>query len=260
MTQRGTVKRFPYIAATFLMAFAIVWAVLGLVQRNAPVSPVAKSRSAVSTPVQPVALPAAPAGSTLVATVTHRIEAYEMPGHPPTGIIDSTWHGAVTALPVIWAEPGWVYVRLPQRPNESTAWVRDADVTLSSTPYRIIIDLQTEHLSLFKDGQLDFTAPAGVGTAADPTPVGSYFVAFVAAPPSAGYGPFVLVSSAHSNAISDWESSGDALMAIHGPLGADSEIGTTGAHVSHGCVRLHISDLLRLRVVPAGTPIDVVAS
>jgi lipoprotein-anchoring transpeptidase ErfK/SrfK len=196
----------------------------------------------------------------LVATVTHRIEAYKMPGDPPMGTIDPTWHGAVTALPVIWAGPGWVYVRLAQRPNGSTAWVRDGDVNLSSTPYRIVIDVQTARLSLYKDGQLDFTAPAGVGTSVDPTPVGTYFVAFVAAPPSAGYGPFVLVSSAHSNAISDWESSGDALMAIHGPLGADSEIGTTGAHVSHGCVRLHVADLRRLRVVPAGTPIDVVAS
>jgi lipoprotein-anchoring transpeptidase ErfK/SrfK len=70
----------------------------------------------------------------------------------------------------------------------------------------------------------------------------------------------VMVSSAHSNTISDWESSGDALMAIHGPLGADAQIGTTGARVSHGCVRLHVADLVHLRVVPAGSPIDVVAS
>ena len=51
---------------------------------------------------------------------------------------------------------------------------------------------------------------------------------------------------------------GDAVIGIHGPLGDDSEIGTTGARVSHGCIRLHDSDLVRLRQVPPGTPINIV--
>jgi len=38
----------------------------------------------------------------------------------------------------------------------------------------------------------------------------------------------VIVTSAHSNTITDWDNSGDAMIAIHGPLGADAEIGTTG--------------------------------
>jgi lipoprotein-anchoring transpeptidase ErfK/SrfK len=65
------------------------------------------------------------------------------------------------------------------------------------------------------------------------------------------------VTSAHSNTISDWEESGDALIAIHGPLGDDAEIGTSGARISHGCIRLHDSDLAQLRVVPDGSPIDI---
>jgi lipoprotein-anchoring transpeptidase ErfK/SrfK len=151
-------------------------------------------------------------------------------------------------------------VRLAQRPNGSTAWVRDTDVTFTSTPYKILIDLKTTYLVLFKDDKPTFGAPLGIGTVSDPTPTGNFFVAFFSAPPSSGYGSFVIVSSGHSNAISDWESSGDALMAIHGPLGADAEIGKLGARVSHGCVRLHVADLLHLRNVPAGSPIDVVAS
>jgi lipoprotein-anchoring transpeptidase ErfK/SrfK len=132
-------------------------------------------------------------------------------------------------------------------------------VTLTASPYKILIDLATRRLTLFKNDRITFSAPAGVGTATDPTPTGNFFVALFAAPPSSGYGPFVLVSSAHSNTISDWEMSGDALMAIHGPLGDDAEIGTTGAYISHGCVRLHVSDLVHLRDVPAGSPIVVVA-
>jgi len=75
--------------------------------------------------------------------------------------------------------------------------------------------------------------------------------------PSAGYGPFILVTSAHSDAISDWEGSGDAVIGIHGPLGEGSLIGTTGAALSHGCIRLQVPDLTRLRSVPVGTPITI---
>ena len=102
-------------------------------------------------------------------------------------------------------------------------------------------------------------APVGVGLPAYPTPTGQYFVAFLATPPNPGYGAFVMVTSAHSNTITDWDSSGDAIVAIHGPLGSDRQIATTGAAVSHGCVRLHESDLVQLRPVPVGSPIDIVA-
>jgi lipoprotein-anchoring transpeptidase ErfK/SrfK len=100
-----------------------------------------------------------------------------------------------------------------------------------------------------------------VGTTDDPTPTGEFFVAFDEQPPqpNPGYGPFIIVTSAHSPAISDWENSGDAIIGIHGPLGEDSEIGTAGARISHGCVRLHDEALERLTEVPPGTPIDVVS-
>jgi lipoprotein-anchoring transpeptidase ErfK/SrfK len=210
---------------------------------------------------RPLVVPKAPAGTTLVANIHAIIPGYASSGATkPLLSIQPTWHGESSALPVIGTAPGWVDVRLPQRPNGLTAWVKDTDVTFSSTPYKILVDLATRQLIVFKDLRLDGAYPAGIGTAADPTPTGQFFVAFFAAPPSAGYGPFVMVTSAHSNTISDWEDSGDALMAIHGPLGEDSAIGTTGAQISHGCVRLHIDDLENLRKIPAGTPIVVVAS
>ena len=149
-------------------------------------------------------------------------------------------------------------VRLAQRPNNSTAWIQQGSATLSSTPYRIVVDLGQRRLYLYDAGTEVMNAPAGIGTTRDPTPTGNFFVAFFAAPPSSGYGAFVIVTSGHSNAISDFEESGDAVVAIHGPLGADRAIGTTGAQVSHGCVRLHESDLVQLRQVPAGSPVDIV--
>jgi lipoprotein-anchoring transpeptidase ErfK/SrfK len=151
-------------------------------------------------------------------------------------------------------------VRLAQRPNGSTTWVQASDVNLASTPYRVVINLATTHLTLYRSGQPILSAPVGIGLPTYPTPTGQYFVAFLAAPPNPGYGAFVMVTSAHSDTITDWASSGDALVAIHGPLGSDRQIATTGAKVSHGCIRLHEPDLLRLRAVPAGSPIEIVAA
>jgi lipoprotein-anchoring transpeptidase ErfK/SrfK len=199
-------------------------------------------------------------GSTLLATVLRTSPRYASPGRPAAGTVPATWYGRPSVLPVIAARPGWVQVRLAQRPNESAAWLPASDVSLGRTPYRIVVNNATTRLALYDKGRLVFSAPAGVGTPDDPTPAGKYFVAFDEQPPqpNPGYGPFILVTSAHSPAIGDWEGSGDAIIGIHGPLGEDSEIGAKGARISHGCIRLHDQALERLIGVPAGTPIDVV--
>jgi lipoprotein-anchoring transpeptidase ErfK/SrfK len=178
-----------------------------------------------------------------------------------SGTVPASWYGRPSVLPVVATRPGWVQVRLAQRPNGSTAWLPASDVTLGRTPYRIVVNNTTARLALYERGHLVFSAPAGVGTTDDPTPTGEFFVAFDEQPPqpNPGYGPFIIVTSAHSPAISDWENSGDAIIGIHGPLGEDSEIGTAGARISHGCVRLHDEALERLTEVPPGTPIDVVS-
>ena len=198
--------------------------------------------------------------STELATVLATAPRYAAPGKPGAGVVPARWYERPSVLPVIAAKPGWVEVRLAQRPDESTAWLPASDVTLSTTPYEIVVDLATTKLSLFDDGRLVFSAPAGVGSADDPTPTGRYFVAFDEPPPqpNPGYGPFIIVTSDHSQAISDWEGSGDAVIGIHGPLGEDSEIGTSGAKISHGCIRLHDQALEALTEVPPGTPIDVI--
>jgi len=168
---------------------------------------------------------------TLVATIPPAgAPGSQTPGGPATLGVPGHWLGATSILPVIAQQSGWDEVRLGQRPNGSVAWVPAGDVSLATDPYHIVVDLSTMHLLLF---------------------------ALFAEAPSPGYGPFVLVTSAHSNTISDWEESGDAITAIHGPLGADAAIGTTGAEVSHGCIRLHDADLAQLRDVPAGTPVDI---
>lgn len=195
--------------------------------------------------------------STLVATLPGTVPRFASPGGPQTGTVPGTWQGSPSELPVVARRPGWLDVRLAQRPNGSTAWVLAKDVSLARSPYAIVVDLTARRLTLYRNGVADLSAPVSIGMPATPTPTGHYFVALFASPPSPGYGAFVMVTSAHSNAITDWDATGDAIVAIHGPLGTDAEIGTAGAAVSHGCIRLHESDLARLRPVPAGSPIEI---
>jgi hypothetical protein len=205
-------------------------------------------------------VPVAVDAETLVATIgPGGAPGSQTPGGPSTREVPGQWLGAASILPVIAVRSGWYELRLAQRPNGSSAWVPAGDLSVATDPYHVVIDLASLHLLLFNHGHQVADFPAGVGVPSDPTPTGHFFVALFAQAPSPGYGAFVIVTSAHSNTISDWDESGDAITAIHGSLGSDAAIGTTGAQVSHGCVRLHDDELAQLRDVPAGTPIDIVA-
>ena len=172
-------------------------------------------------------------------------------------MVSDNYYGYPTALPVIDTEPGWLQVRLPYRPNGSTAWVRDTDVETGSTPWRIVVHLSTTRLHLYREGRLVLDAPAGTGTDRTPTPAGEFFVTFHDAPPSAGYGPFVVATSGHSEVLDTFQGFPDAIIAVHGPVGAERAIGSTGAQVSTGCVRLHPADLSRLAEVTPGSPVQI---
>jgi lipoprotein-anchoring transpeptidase ErfK/SrfK len=241
------------------LALVVSMLVTGSATQSAPHVHVAASKYA-PVPARPNTdvAPLVGDASSLVATLSEPAPDFATPGGPQIGTVPATWYGAPSALPVLSQSNGYLEVRLAQRPNGSTAWIPSSAATLSSTPYKIVIDLATEHLMLYKSGQLLMSAPAGVGTVQDPTPTGNFFVVLFASPPSAAWGPFVVVTSGHSDAISDYEESGDAILAIHGPLGADAAIGTTGARVSHGCVRLHDVDLAHLRTVPVGSPVQII--
>lgn len=196
--------------------------------------------------------------TTLLAAPNGTVPRYATPNGTADGTV-GTWYGRALTLPVVAQRPGWLQVRLPQRPNGSMAWVRAADVTLASTPYRIVVHLGATHLTVYQAGYPVMTFPAGVGVAATPTVTGSYFVAVREDDPGPGYGAFALDLSAHSDAIQSWEGAGDAIIAIHGPIdsAADADIGTTGTRISNGCIRLHDTDLTRLNMLPLGTPVDI---
>jgi hypothetical protein len=201
------------------------------------------------------------APSSLIATLKGPTPAYADPTTTTVlGTISGSWSGATLALPVIAQRGQRAEVRLLQRPNDGTAWIALASASLSYSPYHLYVDLSTSRLLLYNASKLVLKAPAGVGAGQTPTPVGSYFVVLFAKAPSPGYGPFVVVTSAIADTVTDWEQDGNPMVAITGPLDTEAAIARGGGAVSRACIRLLADDLSRLRNVPAGTPVDVVAT
>jgi lipoprotein-anchoring transpeptidase ErfK/SrfK len=192
-----------------------------------------------------------------IAHLPGDVPAYAAPGGEVVGQVAGSWWGYPSKLPVLERRGGYLLVRVQQRPNGSTAWIAAEGVEITTTPYRIVVDLAARRVKLLELGVERMNVPAIIGRPETPTPAGSFFVTMLQPGASAGYGELVLVLSAHSETIDDWQGSGDAVTAIHGPLGNEASIDAAGA-TSNGCVRLHMADLDALAaVVPPGAPVDI---
>jgi hypothetical protein len=200
--------------------------------------------------------------STTLANISGPTPGYDNPfAANVVTTIEPKWGGAPLALPVEASVPGWHHVGLVGMPGSPpSAWVHADAVSLTRTPYRLVVDTARTRLLVFADGLIDFCTPVAIGTADHPTPLGHHFVVLFAQPPNPRYGAFVLVTSAFTNALTDWQQLGHPTVTVEGPVDSAAAIGTTGARVTTGGVRLLEPDLERLRDVPAGTPLDVVDS
>lgn len=195
---------------------------------------------------------------TRLATPPGDVATYDRPNGRRIGVFGH-WYGRLQTSPILESRDGWYRVRLPERPNGGTAWIRSNYVKVTRTPWRIIIRRDQKRLNVYKDGNLAWSSPVGLGKAETPTPLGRFYVGVIERNASAAYGPFQLDTTAHSESIVSWQGSGDAVTAIHGPINAASDraIGSNGTYISNGCVRMHTSDLQRLSVIPVGTPVDI---
>lgn len=214
-----------------------------------------------STTVPPCPAPAVPPGvvETQLATPASTTMTYSAtPGGPPVGHLREQWGGSSTR-PVMDTQDGWVELRLNTRPNGSLGWVPAQDVTLSSTPYRIIVSICSRSLTLFQGANVVYTSPVGVGQARWPTPLGPTFVDSIVNTPRSQlyiYGPTVLILGVHSNVFTEFDG-GDGTVAIHGY--PSDPASTRGVASSHGCVRSSPTTIAAVKVVPVGTPVDVIA-
>lgn len=199
---------------------------------------------------------------TLVVTITKPTQAYANPSTTSkrVRVLDTKWYGAPSSLPVIEQRGEWVHVRVAQRPNRQTAWIQfDYETqSLSEVLDHLVVDLSDRRLLWYRSGKLKMDTRVILGKSSAPTPAGEFFVAFHAKPPSSGYGPFILVTSAHSDRLQGFGGIDDAIIALHGPVGASGGEIASGARLSSGCVRLQLDDLKRLAKIAPGTPLHIV--
>jgi len=186
------------------------------------------------------------------------VEVYSEPGESKPELTIERREGQEGEL-VFAAEEqrgGWLEVMLPRRPNGSTGWIRERDVTLAVTDWSAKIDLTDHVLSVRKGGRTFEEWKIGIGQPDTPTPPGEYYITELIQPerPDTIYGPYVFVLSGFSEKLTNY-AGGDGELGLHGtndPTGL-------GSDVSHGCIRMNNEGITRLaQRLPLGTPLEIV--
>jgi L,D-transpeptidase catalytic domain len=148
----------------------------------------------------------------------------------------------------------WVHLRLPQRPNNVTGWVRRAALgTFELVHSRLVVNRRTLRLTLFDNGSRRLRVPVGMGAPGTPTPTGSFWIRekFHVSGTTL-YGTRAMGTAAYSNVLTDWP--GGGVIGIHGT----NEPALIPGRPSHGCMRLRNRDVERVyALTPIGTPLRI---
>jgi lipoprotein-anchoring transpeptidase ErfK/SrfK len=148
----------------------------------------------------------------------------------------------------------WIKIPLADVPNGRTGWVpRSTLGGYTTVTTRIVVDLDSQTLTLTDREVRTFTARIGVGTSESPTPTGELYVRNVLRDfDSPFYGPITFGTNARSPVRTDWPGSG--FIGIHGT----DRPGLIPGRISNGCIRLRNADVLALaRILPVGTPVVI---
>ena len=180
-------------------------------------------------------------------TVAARFGAKNVNGYP-------TVFGILGAVVRSDCKPRWYRVQAPLKPNGETAFVRARALIVQTVPTRIVVDVSTRRLTLFRNGKRELTATVAVGSPSTPTPTGRFYVnqRLVPTDTRGPFGPGAIGISAFSNVLTGWTQGGP--VAIHGT----NEPWSIGHAVSNGCIRLPNATLQRVfRETLAGTPVII---
>jgi len=203
----------------------------------------------------------APAQTVVSLYSTHRV--FSAPGGRPTRESVS-WQRPITlertVLPVLAQRRGrrytWLRVRLPCRPNGHSGWIRVAGTRLGVIRWHIVVSVGARRAWICYAGRLRRSWLVVVGTPADPTPTGEFFVEEnIREPPSFPGNPYALATSARSTVFSEFDG-GPGQVALHGM--GDGLWARPGTAASHGCIRFLNSEITWLAErIPDGTPITI---
>jgi hypothetical protein len=176
-----------------------------------------------------------------------------------TRLTRQTPEGTRNALPVLRSRAEaegrvWVEVRLPSLPNGRVGWVqRGALGGYETVNTHLVVDREYARATLYRNGEVIFTAPVGIGADSTPTPAGEFMIRNeLTRYASPFYGPVAFGTTARSATLTDWPAGG--FVGIHGT----DEPGLIPGRVSHGCIRMRNPDIRRLAMLmPIGTPLTI---
>jgi lipoprotein-anchoring transpeptidase ErfK/SrfK len=186
-----------------------------------------------------------------------RIGLYSTPGQADAddSFSNPTWEGLPLVFLVQQRQGDWLEVQLNTRPNQTTAWIRAADVSLRQVSHRIVVSLASRSMTVYEGQTPVMEAPVAIGDPSTPTPRGNYYIdgAVRTPDPSGVYGPYQLSVAAFSEVLMSF-GSGVGQIAMHG-TNSPSLIGDA---VSNGCLRMRNADITRLaNTVEIGTPVQI---
>lgn len=153
------------------------------------------------------------------------------------------------------AGSAWVRVRVPGRPNGRSGWVRKVWLSsLRPVETQLTIDRARLTATLRRRGRPVFTSPIGIGAPGTITPSGRFWIRerLRNLTGSPLYGPWVFVTSAYSETLTEWP--GGGVVGIHGT----NQPQLIPGRPSHGCVRLPNRKIRALaKLMPIGTPVRI---
>jgi hypothetical protein len=141
----------------------------------------------------------------------------------------------------------WLRVMLPHQDFGEEAWVRAEGFRLSRLREKIVVDLSSFSLRHYRNGKVVHRFTVAIGRPEYPTPLGTYFIMgkLQQGLPNGPYGVYTLGTSAFSPVIDDGR------VGIHGT----ADPSDPGLRVSHGCIRVYNTEMVKLKSVPLGTPL-----
>ncbi len=200
-----------------------------------------------------------PIGTLVAKANQDTIQVFDKPGGEVTQTLsrsDITYNpeNPLTFV-VVSDQDGWLEVMLPVRPNESIGWIWSSDVSLSRNYMSIVTDLSDRELCVNVTKDISTCYPVAIGTAENPTPVGSFFIeAWLQVTDDPIFGPYQFVLSAYSETETTFLG-GNGVIGVHGT----NEPWLIGTAASHGCIRMNnadVTELINLGVTP-GTPFTI---
>ncbi|MEA2717842.1 MAG: hypothetical protein QOI99_2159 [Actinomycetota bacterium] len=202
---------------------------------------------------RPPAMPAKVADA-----VVPTVGLYNAPGDAEAAdsLDNPTWEGLPGVYLVQQEYGDWLEVQIPMRPNESTAWIRKADVSIRQTQYRIVVNVSERRLVAY-DGPTPFLdTTVAVGASSGPTPRGNFFVDGTVPidDPTGPYGAYQMSVAAFSDVYQTF-GGGIGQIALHGT----NDPALLGTPASHGCVRMTNEAITLLaNTAPPGTPVQII--